>query len=171
MKFPLKWYQWLGREMVCWCIGHNWKSSSRHRADYAEVSKMDYKELKEKLPYRMQWENPYWEYSGRWHFKCRRCRRTTRDWPSYPYSYQMWYALARIPSEIKIDWECYNEYTKHTVKDFVLTVLASLWAPIYCVAIQLWVDSPFLPGTFWEWAFDVDYWLMKHLTTKEETPS
>lgn len=164
MKFPLKWYQSLGREMGCWCIGHNWKSSSRHRDNYEEVSKMKY----EDLPYRMRWENPYWEYSARWHFKCRRCRRMTTDWPSRPYSYQVWFALMRVLSEIKWDWEWYRNDTKRTFKDFVLTIASNLWALPYCIALQLWVDSPFFPATFWDWAFTVNDWLITHLTTKED---
>ena len=76
MKYPLTTYQHLLRQIKCSIVGHDWKSSWRKRPDF-EWAMEHYDEL----PYaRKRCDgNPYWEYSKRWHFKCKRCRKTTKE--------------------------------------------------------------------------------------------
>ena len=73
MKYPLKWYHRLGREMLCTLLTHRTKSSWHRRADYAWAVTQD------DLPYgRWNSSNPYYEYSETWEYRCRRCRREWR---------------------------------------------------------------------------------------------
>lgn len=73
MKYPLSRFRCAILEIYCYFLGHNWKSSS-HRNEIV-IGTPD-----EEVPYALrQSGNPYWEYSAGWKYKCRRCRRSTRD--------------------------------------------------------------------------------------------
>lgn len=76
MKYPLKRYQWLLREMTCSILGHDWKTSWRRKANYDYLVAANYNDIS----YRERKSgNAYFEYSAGWAHKCRRCRETTHD--------------------------------------------------------------------------------------------
>lgn len=84
------------RETACFLWGHDWKSSSRKRADYQWRVAIDYDSpaWKECIPYaEREYGNPFYEWSLGWHFKCRRCRTTTKDWAWNPWWRDLWIAL------------------------------------------------------------------------------
>ena len=77
MKYPLKWYHEMGRELKCWFFGHSWTSSSRRQTQYYGMDKED-------VPYRYRVGegrgNYMWESISWWKFKCTCCRVKTREW-------------------------------------------------------------------------------------------
>lgn len=89
-RYPLRWYHLAVREFCCWVAGHRWSSSWRHREDYAERVAQDQRDL---LPYRDRRDNPYFEWSAGWHYKCRRCRLQTRDDRWEPWYRDLWWGI------------------------------------------------------------------------------
>lgn len=164
MKYPLKWYHELGRQFVCWCIGHKWKSSSRHRENYKEIEAMEYMDI----PYALRQEQPYYTYSGGWHFRCTRCRLHTRDWPYNPVSLELWRAIKNSWFDIKWAWTWYRTETKRTPKDFAFTVLDCVLAFPHQLAMYLFCESRYFPRIVAEWIFDAKDWANSNFTEKEQ---
>lgn len=93
--------RWALLETWCFFWGHDWKSSWRQRTDYTWAANLNTEETKLALPYaRRHSGNPYFEYSAGWHYRCRRCRRQTRNDAWYPLWREAWWAF-------KSFWRCW----------------------------------------------------------------
>lgn len=122
MKHPLSPFQNAVREIVCWFLGHRWKSSWHQKVSVIDTS--DY----EKLSYRDRHSgNPYYEYSAGWKLKCRRCRRRERD----PNGFLPWYRDYYRAFEISIrsvvsSWRLFRN-------DETVKVDSWLWFGWFCI--------------------------------------
>jgi len=166
MKPALRWYHSLAREMVCWTIGHKWKSSWRRRDDYEDRMK---RSEDNKLTYREECEgNSYFWNSVSWSNKCKRCRITTRDESWQPFYVHLWWAVKSSLSDIKWDWHYYRYDSKKTRKDFVITICNNIWSFPKNIALYMLWDCKDFPSIVWEWILDIDTWFMMKLSYKEE---
>lgn len=113
MKYPLSRFRCALLEIYCYFFGHNWKSSW-HRNEVAIAWQLTSKQAgtpDEDLPYALrQSGNPYWEYSVGWKYKCRRCRRSTRDDEFDPWYKNYYWA-------VKCSLRCFFSAIKHFRKE------------------------------------------------------
>ena len=166
MKHPLKWYHKLAREMVCWTFGHKWKSSWRSRDD--KQDRLDRSD-DNKLTYLESCEgNPYFWFSESWHYKCKRCRITTKDEAWYPYYEKLGWVFRYTYIDIKLGWEHYVRYTQRTWKDFFITFLTSIWSFPKNYSLYILWDNKYVPFIFCGWILDIDDWLMMRLSYNDK---
>ena len=160
----MKWYHQLGREMLCWIFGHNWKGSWRRRDNYSEAI-----DFGANVSYRdEQSGNPYFWFSAGWHFKCKRCRIRVRDDDAWhPFYVKLWWMFRSIVIGIRWSWFHYWKYTNRTAKDFCLTSLSSVWEiPRSFTLSYLW-DTKDIPVTLYAWVLDVEHYLIGGLSENE----
>lgn len=87
-------------------MGHNWKSSSRKRSDF-EWSINHYDELSY---VRKHCEgNPHYEYSRSWHYRCRCCRKQTREW--WPL-----FIRQQLFNGLRSSWDHYHKFWPEIAK-------------------------------------------------------
>ena len=87
MEYPLSRFRCALLEIYCYFFGHNWKTSWRRNGIVVGTPDED-------MPYALrQSGNPYWEYSKGWRYKCRRCRRQTRDGAFNPWYKNYYWAI------------------------------------------------------------------------------
>lgn len=169
MKYPLQWRHRLGRQFVCWCVGHRWKFSWRSRDD-----RRDREERSERgtLTYRERHEgNPYCWNSAGWAVKCARCRRRSRDDAFRPWLAHLWWSASRCFS-LRSVWQ--NRPSAHREPGYGygvmgwhhwLLAMVLAW-PIEAsaqLACHVFTDARYVPRSLFDWALDVEFWFYEWL--------
>lgn len=151
----------IGDEVLCFVLGHRWKSSWRSRDDRAAreaIPETDW-------PYAWrQAGNPFFCHSAGWDYKCRRCRLRIRGDSWHPWYKVLWWATTTGFSDLQIGLTCYRpskatEGYNHAVYPRWAWPLSWLVAPLfgfmgwYGHLMYCW-RFPFFPYTLTGKAFD-----------------
>lgn len=144
MKYPLKWYHSAGRELICFFLGHNWKSSWRKRSDYNIIRSLSIKEYDKQISYsRRQSGNSMFEFSEGWKNKCKRCRERTRnEFQWFPWWKDLYNAIRNGVHAVETNYFFFKEDFKDTrtksVFYFLLSTPIDMLSAFYLYLLLEW---------------------------------
>ena len=162
MIYPLKGRHLLLREMWCSVVGHKWKSSWRHRSNYAELSKFSHEEEKEKVPYSQRHSgNLYYEYSAGWQYKCRRCRKYSGryDLPLEFIRHQLWNGIRQSWRKFKMFKSSYKDTQLDTGRHGVFFILTMMFIHFIGILGTFMMYQNWMWPQLSYWIFDITDWM------------
>lgn len=150
-KYPLTHWQEAGRQIVCYFLGHRWRSSWCRRPQPI-VERRKPREGTE-----------YARHVSSWYYKCRRCRMRIRSDSYYPWYRYIWWACRDFMRCLWIGVTCSNPWSRGKPGFGYSTIPFQWWlldvfvgAPLFALG-QSWaymhcdLHLPWFPGG---WALD-----------------
>ncbi|OGR30839.1 MAG: hypothetical protein A2139_14805 [Desulfobacca sp. RBG_16_60_12] len=134
------------RELACKVVGHRWKFPKRR---YVPLTADEYEAAHRATRYLKFPPNPYWQDLVTWSCKCRRCRRVSTEWPTYPLQKEVWWMVCSFFSTWGI---CFKDLWDRDLSLSQRLVHALVIGPLFAFE-QVWLGWwwcqwgwPALPG-------------------------